>query len=356
MVVESQKNKESQSINGVSLFSGGGIGEIYLKKSGITIKVANELISRRAEFYKYLYPECDMVVGDIREGKIYNDILRKAIKYNCKFLIATPPCQGMSIAGKMREDDPRNSLIIRAVDFIKDLQPENVLIENVSQMFKTLIIQRGKLIKIKDFIDNELGNSYKISMNVLDAADYGTPQTRKRAIVLLSKKGWKLPPSQPKITVRQAIGYLPSLESGEVSNTKYHFAKVHHPKHILWMKHTPTGKTAFNNKTYYPKKDGRRIKGYPSTYIRMGWDKPAPTITMCNGAISSQNNVHPGRIQKDGTYSDSRVLSILELMILMGLPKNLNIPLFASDNLTRQIIGEGVPPKLIGNLTKIMPK
>jgi DNA (cytosine-5)-methyltransferase 1 len=122
------------------------------------------------------------------------------------------------------------------------------------------------------------------------------------------------------------------------------------------MGRTPTGKTAFNNKIYFPKKDGRRIRGYPTTYKRIEWDKPAPTITMCNGAISSQNNVHPGRLQKNGIYSDARVLSILELMILMGLPKNWNIPSFASDNLVRKIIGEGVPPKLIKILIKTMPK
>jgi len=355
MIKKHQKNKGIQPIAGVSLFSGGGVGEIYLSKNGIRIKVANELISKRAEFYKYLYPECSMIVGDIMDKKIYDNILHKALEYNCKFLIATPPCQGMSIAGKMKKDDPRNSLIIKVVDFIKDLQPENVLIENVPLMLKASIIYRGKLIKIKDFISNELNNDYKISMNILDAADYGTPQRRKRAIILLSKKKWELPPIQPRITVEKAIGYLPSLESGEVSNIKYHNAKTHCSEHILWMKNTPTGQTAFSNKIYYPKKNGRRIRGYPTTYKRMDWDKPAPTITMCNGAVSSQNNVHPGRCQKDGTYSDARVLSILELIILMGLPKRLNIPSFASDNLTRQIIGEGIPPKLVASLVERMP-
>ena len=63
-------------------------------------------------------------------------------------------------------------------------------------------------------------------------------------------------------------------------------------------------------------KNGRKIKGYNTTYKRIEWDKPAPTITMCNGGISSQNNVHPGRLQKDGTYSDARVLTLRELFIL----------------------------------------
>ena len=72
--------------------------------------------------------------------------------------------------------------------------------------------------------------------------------------------------------------------------------KKHNERHKLWMTHTPTGKTSFLNKVYYPKKEsGERIKGFATTYKRIEWDKPAPTITMANGSISSQNNVHPGR-------------------------------------------------------------
>ena len=122
------------------------------------------------------------------------------------------------------------------------------------------------------------------------------------------------------------------------------------------MKHTATGKTALDNIKFYPEKNGRKIKGYNTTYKRIEWDRPAPTITMCNGGISSQNNVHPGRLQKDGTYSDARVLTILELMRLTGLPDDWNIPQNASDNLIRQVIGEAFPPKFAAAMLKTMPK
>lgn len=79
----------------------------------------------------------------------------------------------------------------------------------------------------------------------------------------------------------------------------------------------------------------------------MDWDKPAPTITMANGVLSSQCNVHPGRRLEDGTYSDARVLTIYEIMKLFTIPDDWNIPEWASDNLIRQSIGEGVPPLLI---------
>ena len=75
---------------------------------------------------------------------------------------------------------------------------------------------------------------------------------------------------------------------------------------------------------------------------------------MCNGAISSQNNVHPGRLLADGTYSDARALSILELLRLTGLPDDWNIPDWASDNLIRQVIGEAFPPKFAESLLTTM--
>jgi DNA (cytosine-5)-methyltransferase 1 len=147
------------------------------------------------------------------------------------------------------------------------------------------------------------------------------------------------------------IGSLPTLEAGDKSPLKWHFARNHSQDHIEWMKHTPTGKSAFENKVYYPvKPNGDLIKSYMTTYRRMKWDEPAPTITIRNDAISSQLNVHPGRLQKDGTYSDARVLTPLELMLLSSLPKDWNIPDNTSELLIRKCIGECIPPLLIKNI------
>lgn len=345
-------------IKGTSLFCNVGIAETYLKRNNIEIVVANELLSDRAKFYKFSYPETDIITGDITDDKIFNEIVEKSKEAKIEFLLATPPCQGMSVAGKMNEHDPRNLLIIKVIEFIKKVKPKNIIIENVPTMLKTSILVNKKKIKIVDYINNELAKDYKISFNILNAADYGTPQTRNRTIVLMSKIGeWPLPKKQKQITVEEAIGYLPSLEAGEMSEIKYHNAPKHNERHILWMKHTPTGKTAFDNKIYYPQKeDGTMIKGFSTTYKRISWDKPAPTITMGNGSISSQNNVHPGRKKEDGTYSDARVLTIKELMILTGLPDDWKIPDWAKENFIRKVIGEGVPPKLIEAIIKNMPR
>ena len=346
-------------MKGVSLFANVGIAETYINKHNIDMVVANELLENRAKFHQEMHSKCQMIQGDITNDEVFNEVLTSTRKKKCDFLIATPPCQGMSLAGRMQENDPRNSLIKYVIKLAIELQPNNILIENVPKVLKTYLVHNGEKLKITDYIKQELEPlGYIVNPVVVDASDYGTPQSRKRAIYLISKvHKWELPSTQDKITVREMIEHLPSLESGETSSVEFHKAKVHNDRHISFLKQTPTGKTALHNPIHYPKKqDGTRIKGYDTTYKRIEWDKPAPTITMANGSISSQNNVHPGRLKEDGTYSDARVLTLKETFILTGLPNNWTPPEWASENLIRKVIGEGVPPKLIDKILSTIPK
>jgi DNA (cytosine-5)-methyltransferase 1 len=350
-------------MNGVSLFSSAGIGEVYLKEIGVNIVVANEVLEERAKLYKAIFPHSKMIVGDILDGKIYKKILDESGE-KVDFLLATPPCQGMSIAGKSRSlpemfKDKRNYLFFRIVDFIKNKLPDFVLIENVPRLLKLELYHDGKRRNVVDLLKQEFGNKYVIESDILDAADYGVPQRRLRAIIKMYKKGfkWRSLKKEHKVSVREAIGDLPSLESGQVSNIKWHFARTHTEKQIFYMKHTATGKSAFENKKNYPMKDnGERLKGYNTTYRRIDWHLPSPTITIRNDAISSQRNVHCGRLLTDGTYSDARVLTPLELMILSSLPANWNIPDDTPELLLRRCLGECIPPlmtkKIVSQISK----
>ena len=88
---------------------------------------------------------------------------------------------------------------------------------------------------------------------------------------------WNWPKPEKKIfTVRETIGNLPSLEAGQKSDIKWHFARKHTPENILWMKHTPTGCSAFSNPVYFPKKaDGTRIKGFMLIDEKTFVDRPS---------------------------------------------------------------------------------
>ena len=293
------------------------------------------------------------------------------------FIIATPPCQGMSTAGKKDPDDPRNKLIFYAIESIKILKPKYVILENVPMQNRTKIIYEGKKILIPDYIDKELSKEYIFNDNrLVNTMNYGIPQSRQRNIYLLVRKDlgikWEFPkPENHIITLKEAIGDLPSLDpdlrdeserwrfpdfekkkSEGLKISKWHYPPKHSWKQVEWMIHTPTGKSAFKNEIYFPKKDNRKIKGAPRTYMRMDWNKPATTILQNSNVISTFSTVHPGRLIKDdGTeegriYSDARTLTIYELLILSSLPIDWDIPDWANEILIRKVIGEGIPPKL----------
>lgn len=352
-----------KGMKGLSLFASAGIGEAYLAEVGIDIVVANELLQRRSDLHQKLYPKCHSICGDITSSKVFEEVLKEA--EGCDFLLASPPCQGMSIAGKNRHQDTmiqdkRNFLINYVFEAIERISPSYVLIENVKQLLSIKLPYQGRLFKVVEILQMRFGGKYEIDARIVDAADYGVPQTRVRAIIKMNPKGtvWNWPmPIDHKVTVMDAIGHLPSLEAGEDSGIKWHYARPHSPSNILWMKHTPTGCSAFSNPVYYPKKeDGTRIKGYESSYRRIKWNEPAPTITMRNDCIASQRNVHPGRELPDGTYSDARVLTPLELMLLDSLPADWNIPDNTPEILIRQVIGESIPPLMIKRIVQEIPK
>lgn len=344
------------------MFSSAGVGEAYLPQKGFNCVVANEIEQKRADFHKHLHPESHMVYGDICKEENFNEFINKSLEKKVELLIATPPCQGFSLSGKNKSheqmtNDDRNFLIFKVFEAIEMIKPQYILIENVPRFLKLFYAFEGEFYTATDLLKKKFGNEYDVDHRILNAMNFSVPQSRKRAFIKIYKKGliWEWPTESPNlITVRDAIEHLPSIESGQTSKHKLHFGRKHNYQHILWMKNTPSGQSAFCNEEFYPKdSNGNKLNGYHDAYARMSWDKPAPTITIRSDAISSNSKVHPGRKKEDGTYSDARVLSILELLILSSLPENWNIPEWASEILIRQIIGESVPPLL---LSKILEK
>ena len=358
------KHDYEMKLKGLSLFSSAGIAELNLAPY-IDFAVANELLPIRGKVHKFWHPNAEMICGDITINEIKQSIITHSIDEGVKFILATPPCQGVSLIGKNKRNeqflkDTRNFLIFHAFDVIDAVDPDVVVIENVDRFAKMYFPYEGEMLNIETILIRKYGSKYNINAQVYNAADYGVPQKRKRLIIVLYKDDYIF--TQPiklekHITVREAIGTLPSLESGETTTIKHHNARVHTPEHILYMQHTPTGKSAFNNTIHYPKKtDGTKITGYPYTYKRIDWDKPAPTITMRSDTISTTHSVHPGRLLPNGLYSDARVLTLRELFILSSIDPDIDLPTFASDSQIRYMIGEAVPPLLMEVICKNIKK
>ena len=277
--------------NVLSLFSSAGIGELGIRASGLRIRVSNELLQDRADLYHENYPEVNEICGDIWEKK---DEIIKVWRTMCEddpFMIyATPPCQGMSSngtgkllreyrEGRRPKEDPRNRLIIPTMNIVKALQPHWLLLENVPTMDQTVILnEEGVPVNIIEYFQNQLGADYVGAAEVVNCADFGIPQMRRRLITIFSRdkqgkeyfrrnNGSFIPMRthceagnlfcKPWVTVRDAIGDLPPLraETGENENTEfneYHIVPVIEEEKLQWIKHTPEGNTAFNNQCCNP--------------------------------------------------------------------------------------------------------
>ncbi len=375
----------------LSLFANIGVAEAYLEETGIDVVLANEVDVKRAAIYRHLYPDTEMVCGDIAKKDVFDYLVKRSLEKRVDVILATPPCQGMSSAGKQESGDDRNVLVTHAVSAIRMIRPKYALLENVPRQMVTTIWNDEAWQGIPEYVEKELGDDYIIVRGVLNACKYGVPQSRERAIFVMTRKTagrgdegedarthptWEFPEKLERVvTLHDAIGHLPILDPYVKDATpkmrkklfpefeererlareysKWHVPPVHVYRQVLAMTYTPTGCSAFDNKVYYPRKlDGRPVRGYKNTYKRQRWDMPASTVTMYNRTISSQNNVHPGRPMGrdkngDEKYSDARVLTLYELLLIMSLPVDWNLPDGYSWAYLRSVIGEGIPPLLV---------
>ncbi len=365
-------------LTGLSLFSNVGVAEAYFKEIGVNIVLANELLPERARFYSDVYPETEMICGDITDDNVRAAIVEKAIEKGVDFIIATPPCQGMSKLGTMSPKDVRNQLVYYAVEVIKQVKPKYILLENVPQALITKIEVNGEPMLIPDYLQQELSKDYNFNSDSrIRTMDYGVSQMRPRCIFLLTSKEtsvkWEFPEKEELIPLKDILMDVPSVDplvregyeetlklfpnfeekkAEALKVSKWHYPPTHSKRHILWMQHTPSGTSAIYNEEYYPQKpDGKRISAHENQYRRHSWEKPCRTITQNNGVISSLCCVHPGREyvseQGETLYSEPRVLTIYELLLVSSLPVDWPIPSWAKDTLIRNVIGEGIPPLMV---------
>lgn len=181
----------------MSLFANIGIAEAYLKSIGVDIVVANEFVDKRAELYQKIYPDCEMICGDIAAAQTSKRISEAVKKHHIDILMATPPCQGMSTAGKQREFDPRNDLFLHALKLVGQVKPTYVFFENVPAFMTTKVMYKGEARPIPEVIEEEIGKQYEVNFTIANTQDYGVPQMRERMIMLGTKHGqsscWKMP-------------------------------------------------------------------------------------------------------------------------------------------------------------------
>ena len=328
----------------VSLFSSAGVGCYGFKEEGFYCVATVELLEKRLKIQSYnnkcVY-KSGYICGDMTTQETKDKVFAELEMWENGFhvtdldvLIATPPCQGMSVANHKKKKDEiiRNSLVVESIKMVHQIKPKFFIFENVRAFLTSVCTDvDGNAKSIKEAIEMNLGGLYNILYKVVNFKDYGNPSSRTRTLVIGVRKDIKeitpcdvFPDKQPERTLRQVIGHLPSLKKmGEISeNDIYHNFRKYNPKMEAWISDIKEGQSAFDNTdinriphtvkngvvVYNAQKNGDK-------YTRQYWDKVAPCIHTRNDIMASQNTVHP---------VDNRVFSIREVMLMMSVPESFN--------------------------------
>ena len=194
----------------IDLFSGCGGLTLGLKQAGFKVVGAVEIDSLAVETYKKNHLEVKIWQEDIRKVKGTEMLRILGLKKGQLDLLAgCPPCQGFSSIrtknGKKEVQDERNDLIFDYLRLVKAFLPKAIMMENVPALAKN---DRMKVFK-KEL--GKLGYNLNGTPLILNTADYGVPQRRRRMILVCSRIGnVELPKGNArKITVREVIGDLP---------------------------------------------------------------------------------------------------------------------------------------------------
>lgn len=372
--------KAGELLTYVSLFSSAGVGCYGFKEESFNCVATVELIERRLkvqEHNKKCMYKSGYIGGDITTDEVKNRVFTELEMWkknlgvsDLDVLIATPPCQGMSVANHKKKDElQRNSLVVESLKLTKRIKPKFFIFENVRAFLTSVCTDIDGADKpIREAIDSNLSGEYNIHYQVINFKDYGNPSSRTRTLVLGVRKDLKevtpidiFPDMRPEVTLRETIGNLPSLKKmGEMwSEDIYHNFRKYAPHMESWIADIKEGQSAFDNndisKIPHRVKDGVVIynaRKNGDKYTRQIWDKVAPCIHTRNDIMASQSTVHP---------SDNRVFSVREVMRMMSVPDSFKWSEFSVKELNalstkekemylkreemniRQSLGEAVP-------------
>ena len=332
---------KDKTLTYISLFSCAGVGCFGFKKAGFECIATNELIERRLNVQKFNNKcrfesgyICDDITTDQTKEKIFAEINRwkKLGNDRVDVLVATPPCQGMSVANHKKAENEivRNSLVVESIHLIQKINPRFFIFENVAAFMKTgCTAPDGKIKAIGDVIYEELSDKYIIVSRILNFKNYGSNSSRTRTVVIGVSKEMSehvapielYPTYVEEMTLKQVIGNMPKLEWGEICSTDFYHAFRTYPEEMrCWIHDLKEGESAFDNedelKRPHKVVNGKivpNIRKNGDKYTRQFWDKVAPCIHTRNDQLASQNTVHP---------EEDRVFSIRELMKIMTIPSD----------------------------------
>lgn len=206
-------SKRNKRPIGIDLFAGAGGLSLGFEQAGFDVAAAIEIDPIHCAVHEYNFPNSAVIcasVVDLTGAEIRKRAGLKDEDVDCVF--GGAPCQGFSMIGKRVLDDPRNQLVFHYVRIVKELQPKYCVFENV----KGLTLGKHKQF-LSELIEalGDAGYDVLLPYQVLNAADFGVPQDRRRLFLIGTRKGLTMPeyPTPTgRVTVKEAIDDLPNAD------------------------------------------------------------------------------------------------------------------------------------------------
>ena len=342
MIIERQRHILKNKLNAIDLFFGCGGLSYGFEKAGYNILLGIDNDSKALETFELNHYGAKSICGDITEVTYEEDIKPLIGDQKIDVIIGGPPCQGMSLSGPRKFDDPRNKLYLSYIRLVKEIQPKAFVIENVPGLVGLF----GGQIK-DSIIEKFTEMGYQIQYKILCAADYGVPQNRKRVVFVGIKKGEFVYPEihENKVSCSMALSDLPTLEDelGEevldyLMQPQNEYQKIMRKNSEVVKNHIAANHSDRVKKIISLVPDGGNYKDLPDEYInsrnfhvawtRFASDKPAPTID-----TGHRHHFH---------YKYNRVPTVRECARLQSFPDDF---IFLG-NKTQQFrqVGNAVPP------------
>lgn len=318
----------------IDLFSGCGGLTYGLKQAGFDVIGAVENDTVSVESYKANHKKTVVWDRDIRRLRV--SVVKRMLKLEkgeLDLLAGCPPCQGFSTLvtknGCYLVDDPRNDLIYDFLRFVRGLMPRVIMLENVPNLAQTTRFRRFRK-RLEDL-------GYVCKFEVLDAAEFGIPQRRKR-LVLLAGRGKEIGfarAAREQFTVRDAFN---RMNTERARSDPLHDTHSKRTKRIqqLIEKVPKNGGSRTEIRGLPQLRCHKNFDGFYDIYGRMSWDDIAPTIT--SGCINPSKGrfLHP---------SKNRPITLREAALLQTFPSTYQISLSRGKYKAAALIGNALPPE-----------
>jgi len=356
----------------VSLFSGGGGLDMGFIKAGYKILWAIDNNENAVNTYKKNIGE-HILCGDICKIEVNN--IPKA-----DVVIGGPPCQSFSLAGMRNVEDARGQLIWQYMKILKHVRPKAFVFENVTGLLSARSSSGEKIVEQLKQAFRDIG--YSVEAEVMNAADYGVPQRRKRVIIvgLLGEHKFHFPmPTHNStgiglkkyVSVSEALGDLPAATENENDRVKYkmapqteyqkrmrsceigdvseHFQPTMSELDTFIISHVKPGGNYMDIPKNVKSKRIQRLQregGHTTCYGRLKPDEPSYTINTYFNRPNVGCNIH---------YSENRLITVREALRLQSFPDDYEI-VSTSKQGRNLIVGNAVPPLLSEAIAKQLKK